>query len=113
MGRHCPIINAKVTYLFCQECEERKCKEKEKNKEENMVFYFITEANNIDYNVSMSPQINTKKEAIEKLNKIYNDIIENIGGEGNTEEASISENGYKIMTVGGDVYYGEIHEVTI
>ena len=32
MSKYCPIVDHKVTYLFCAECEDRKCKSKE-NKE--------------------------------------------------------------------------------
>ena len=37
MAKYCPIINEKVTYQFCEDCEEKICKEnnKEKNHEEN------------------------------------------------------------------------------
>lgn len=27
MAKYCPILNRKVTYICCQECEERKCEE--------------------------------------------------------------------------------------
>ena len=33
MAVYCPIVEHKVTYQFCQDCEDKKCKEKEKEKE--------------------------------------------------------------------------------
>lgn len=36
MAKYCPILNEKVTYLYCQECDDKICeKEKEENKFNN------------------------------------------------------------------------------
>lgn len=42
MAKFCPIRNSKVTYLVCQECEERECesdsfRRKEKGKEQEIL----------------------------------------------------------------------------
>lgn len=30
MSRYCPIVDHKVTYQFCEDCEDYKCRNKEK-----------------------------------------------------------------------------------
>lgn len=35
MSRYCPIVDHKVTYQFCEDCEDHKCREKDKDKEED------------------------------------------------------------------------------
>ena len=49
MGKYCPIVKRKVTYLDCMECDERKCEEisrgeerkerKEKRREKHSALY--------------------------------------------------------------------------
>lgn len=35
-SKYCPIVDHKVTYMFCEDCEEKICLEKiDKNKEED------------------------------------------------------------------------------
>lgn len=33
MSRYCPIVDHKVTYQFCEDCEDHKCREKDKEED--------------------------------------------------------------------------------
>jgi hypothetical protein len=32
MSKFCPILNEKVTYMFCEDCEDKLCKTSSKNR---------------------------------------------------------------------------------
>ena len=37
MSRYCPIVDHKVTYQFCEDCDDHKCENKDKNENRESV----------------------------------------------------------------------------
>ena len=78
-----------------------------------MELWVVAEANNIDYNISMSPGFDTEEDAKRYLKEMYELCVNGIGEE-NVEESDISNKTYRVMESGSDnLFYGEIHKITI
>lgn len=35
MSRYCPIVDHRVTYQFCEDCDDHKCREKDKEEDKD------------------------------------------------------------------------------
>lgn len=35
MSRYCPIVDHRVTYQFCEDCDDHKCKNKDEEKDKD------------------------------------------------------------------------------
>lgn len=61
MSKFCPILNEKVTYMFCEDCEDKLCKTSSKNR------YILDEFHNV---VSSKLAIDTIKSYEERQKSV-------------------------------------------
>ena len=40
MSRFCPIVNGRVVYLICQDCDDKECEKKSSKQSEKTIRYF-------------------------------------------------------------------------
>lgn len=74
--------------------------------------FIVVQADNVSYDIEVSKPFNTRKEAEDHLQYIYNDLLSGYDkDELNEETTKCSKKKFVVSTVGDELYYGCVKEV--
>lgn len=74
--------------------------------------YVVCSADNVSYDIQTTKAFADKADAYKAMLVAYNDIL-NTYDANQISEKTITEDGFSIMVVGDDLYYGNIKEIEV